>query len=152
MGHQFLVKWHFATQNAHFIYAPRPAPCLRAGFGRRFEKSLVLSLPLAGAMVRNRYRKRLSACPGPSGPPSLKMCHWHIFRALRALGDVHALGCRPAFAKNSPPDCFPGASTPADYNRRAAALRCIPGILLTVWVFPRAKALTRRLPWRLHCS
>ena len=23
--------------------------------------------------------------PGPAGPPSLKICHWQIFRALRAL-------------------------------------------------------------------
>ena len=37
---------------------------------------------------------------------------------LLLLGDVHALGCRPAFAENHPLDGFPGASASADYNRR----------------------------------
>ena len=34
--------------------------------------------------VRYVHRKASFADPGPAGPPSLKMIHWIIFRALRA--------------------------------------------------------------------
>ena len=34
--------------------------------------------------VRYAHREGCFADPGPAGPPSLKMIHWIIFRALRA--------------------------------------------------------------------
>ena len=59
---------------------------------------------------------------GPAGPISLKTVHRTVFRAFdapkgKAFGGqadpgVRAGACQPDLAKNSPPDCFPGARSP----------------------------------------
>ena len=44
---------------------------------------IFLEIPVF-SVVRYVHRKASFADPGPAGPPSLKMIHWIIFRALRA--------------------------------------------------------------------
>ena len=44
--------------------------------------------------------------PGPAGPPSLKICHWPIFRALRAPSRGSLLvGRNDIQPKKNPKDC-----------------------------------------------
>ena len=49
-----------------------------------FMRSIIFLLGYASRSENDIGSSLSAACPGPSGPPTLKMIHWIIFRALRA--------------------------------------------------------------------
>ena len=58
-------------------------PTRRISF-RSFHRRLLVLVEDYASFYPLQKNDRGLRDPGPSGPPSLKICHWQIFRALRA--------------------------------------------------------------------